>query len=163
MITVNVMYDLVSGHIQAASLYAITPPGGFGIVQLTLNNFTDIFNKRIDPVAQTLLNKNFLQVDNNPNIPINSVIQLAFSKHDGTTKALMNTSQDNDAVQISARQPDFSFNSAFRRAFFDVEQTALVNGAGSVKMAAGGAPGQEMIVVFNDILQPAFQTFNYTT
>ena len=50
---------------------------------------------------------------------------------------------------------------AFRRAFFDLLQTALVSGVGQVKLASGLAPGKEILVVFNDKLRPIFQKVTY--
>lgn len=162
MVPVNILYSTTTGRILSASLNVIAPiPFGHAIVVKTLESVTAIFGKRIEPVGQGLKNKHYLKVDSATTVPVATVIPTVFSKHDGEDNSLKNTVGDNEAVQVSARQPDYSFNAAFRRAFFDLLQTALVSGVGQVKLACGVAPGNERIVIFNDTLRPVFGSFTY--
>jgi hypothetical protein len=162
MVPVNILYNTVTGRILSASLNVISPiPFGHAIVVKTLEGVSAVYGKRIEPVGQELKNKHYLKVDSATTVPVATVIPTVFSKHDGETNALKNTVGDNEIVQVSARQPDYSFNAAFRRAFFDILQTALVSGVGQVKLACGVAPGKERIVIFNDTLKPVFGSFTY--
>lgn len=162
MVTVNVLYNTTTGRILSAGLTSPSPvPAGHAVVAKTLAAFTELFGKRIDPGTLQIVDKNYLKLDSDDEIGVATVTPALFSKHDGETNDLMGDPGDNEAVLVSARQPDFSFNAAYRRAFFDVDQTALVAGVGQVKLAAGIAPGQEILVVFNDTLAPLFKTLTY--
>jgi hypothetical protein len=162
MVPVNILYHTTTGRIMSASVNAIAPiPLNHAIVVKTLEGVSAVYGKRIEPVGQELKNKHYLKVDSLTTVPIATVIPTVFSKHDGESNALKNTVGDNDAVTVSARQPDYSFNAAFRRAFFDLLQTALISGVGQVKLACGAAPGKERIVIFNDTLKPVFGSFTY--
>jgi hypothetical protein len=162
MVPVNILYNTTTGRILSASVNAIAPiPVGHAIVVKTLEGVTAVYGKRIEPVGQELKNKHYLKVDSLTTVPVATVIPTVFSKHDGESNALKNTVGDNESVQVSARQPDYSFNAAFRRAFFDLLQTALISGVGQVKLACGAAPGKERIVIFNDTLKPVFGSFTY--
>jgi hypothetical protein len=162
MVPVNILYNTTTGRILSANLNVIAPiPAGHAIVVKILEGVTAVFGKRIEPVGEALLNKHYLKVDSLTTVPVATVIPTVFSKHDGETNALKGTVADNESVTVSARQQDYSFNAAFRRAFFDVLQTALVSGVGQVKLACGVAPGRERIVIFNDTLKPVFGSFTY--
>lgn len=162
MITANVLYNTTTGRILSAGLISPSPvPVGHAVTAKSIAALTDLFNKRIDPGTLQIVDKNYLKLDSATTVGIGTVSAELFSKHDGTLKTLMGSPGDNEAVQVSARQPDFSFNAAFRRAFFDILQTALVSGVGQVKLAAGLAPGNEILVVFNDTLTPIFKQLTY--
>lgn len=162
MVAVNILFNTTTGRILSANLNAIAPiPAGHAITLKQLESVTALFGKRIDPISLEVKNKHYLKVDSATTVPVATVIPMVFSKHDGEDNSLKNTPADNEAVLVSARQPDYSFNAAFRRAFFDLLQTALVSGVGQVKLACGIAPGKERIVVFNDTLRPVFGSFTY--
>ncbi len=162
MPNVNILYSASTGRILSANLNAQSPvPAGHAIVVKDVANFPEVWNKRIDPDTLALLDKDFLQVDSATTVPISTVTTSVFTKRDGETEELKDDVLDNEAVLISAREPDGSFNANLRRAFFDVLTTSLTSGAGQVKIATGLAPGQETIVVFNDTLRPVFKTYNY--
>ena len=159
---VNILYDSTTGRILSANLAVITPvPAGHLTTLKTLANLTDLFEKRIDPTPIDLLDKNFIQLDSAPTVPAATVQTIVFTKRDGETQELLDDPSDNDTILVSARKADLTFDEADRRVFFDVLQTALVEGAGQVKGAVGLAPGSETIVFFNDTLTPLFQKFNY--
>lgn len=163
MVAVNVLYNLTTGRILSANLNAISPtPVGHAIAVKDLASLTDLFGKLINPGTLQVEGKNYLKIDSPVTLPTGTVDAALFSKHNGVTNDLMDDPGDNEPVVISARQPDFSFNAAFRRAFFDILQTSLVAGIGQVKLATGLAPGAEVIVVFNDTLMPVFQKYDYT-
>lgn len=162
MPNVNILYNTTSGRILSADLNAQTPiPAGHAIVVKSLANFSEVWNKRIDPSTLALIDKDFLKVDSLTTVPISTVTTCVFTKHDGETEELKDDPTDSEAVLVSAREPDGSFNANLRRAFFDVLTTSLVNGAGQVKIATGLAPGKETVVVFSDTLKPVFQTYTY--
>lgn len=163
MVTVNVLFDNVSGRVLYAGLEPPSSiPAGMSVIARDMASLTDIFDKRINMNTLQVEDKSKLQLDSSAAIPISTVTTALFSKHDGVTGNLMDDSSDDEVVQISARQPDFSFNAAFRRAFFDVDHAQLDHGVGQVKIAAGQAPGDEILVVFNDTLRPLFQTLTYS-
>lgn len=162
MVTVNILYNTTTGRILSSGLNSPSPvPVGHAVVAKDISALTELFGKRIDPGTLLVVDKDYLKLDSDVELGISTVSPALFSKHDGETNALKGTVGDNEAVVVSARQPDFSFNAAYRRAFFDILQTALVSGVGQVKLAAGMAPGQEILVVFNDTLSPLFKTLTY--
>lgn len=163
MVSVHILYNTTTGRILSAGLIAPSPvPVGHAIVVKSLEGVTAVYGKRVEPVGQELKNKHYLKVDSATTVPVATVIPTVFSKHDGESNALKNTVGDNESVTVSARQSDYSFNAAFRRAFFDILKTALVSGVGQVKLACGVAPGKERIIIFNDTLRPVFGSFTYS-
>ncbi len=162
MVTVNVLFDNVSGRILYSGLLPpSTIPVGMSVIARDLASTTEIFNQRINPNTLQIQGKDELQLDSASELPVSSVSAALFSKHDGVTGDLMGGSGDNEEIAISARQPDYSFNAAFRRAFFDVDHTQLDHGVGQVKIASGASPGGEILVAFNDTLRPLFQQLTY--
>lgn len=162
MVTANILYATATGRILSASPNTISPiPAGHAIVARTVGSVSDIFDKKISPVGLSLVRKDFLRLDSPVEVETALVTTAVFTKHDGATQEAKDDPPDNEAVQLSARQPDFSFSAQKRRAFFDVLQTSLFQGAGQVKVATGLAPGTELLVVFNDTLSPIFQTLTY--
>ena len=159
---VNLLYNGTTGRILSANLNSQTPiPSGHAIVLKAVANVSDVFGKRIRPDTLELVDKDFLKFDSATVVPKATVVTAVFTKRDGETEAPKVDPLDNEVVQISARQPDFSFDALQRRAFFDVLTTQLVSGAGQVKVATGLAPGKEMVVTFHDTLRPAFTTVEY--
>lgn len=162
MPTINILFENGSGRILSANLATITPiPAGHTITTKTLDKLTDLFEKRIDQPSLDLVDKNFLQIDSDILLPIEAVRTVVFTKRDGETKELLDDVLDNDTILISARSSDQTFDEDDRQAFFEVLQTALLQGAGQVKIATGLAPGKETIVLFNDTLTPVFQVLDY--
>jgi len=162
MVNVNVLYNTTTGRILMAGMNSPSPvPAGYAIVSRDVEPFQGIFGKRVDLATSNLVDKDYLQVDSATSVGRSTVQTVVFTKRDGETNALRGTPADNEAVLLSARQPNQSFSQANRSAFFNILQTALVSGAGQFRIATGVAPGQETIVVFNDTLRPAFQVFTY--
>lgn len=162
MVAVNILFEDGTGRILSANLADIAPiPAGHSITQKTLDNITDLFEKRIDPPSLALVDKDFLQIDSVTAIPISTVTTAVFTKRDGETNELLDGAEDDDTVQVSARRSDQFFDAADRKAFFDVLQTDLFEGAGQVKLASGLAPGLETVVLFSDRLTPVFKVFQY--
>lgn len=162
MTNVNIVYDSVSGRILTAKVDPVSPlPSGHSVVVKDVAKLGDLLGKRIDPGPQALVDKNYLQLDSSATVPVSSVTTSVFTKRNGETNALMGGASDNETVQISARKTDYSFKAEDRQAFFDVLSTALVQGAGQVKVASGLAPGLEILVVHHDTLKPLFKTLQY--
>jgi hypothetical protein len=163
MVAVNILYNSTTGRILSASLNLISPiPAGHAIDVKTVGSVAEIFDKQIDPVGLPLVRKDFLRLDSSPELEVSQVVTSVWTKRDGATEVAEDDAEDNETVLISARQEDFSFDAAKRRAFFDVLQTSLFQGAGQVKVAAGLAPGSELLVVFNDTLSPIFKKLTYS-
>jgi hypothetical protein len=162
MPNLNLLYNTTSGRILSANLNAQAPiPAGHAIVVKNLENFTEVWSKRIDPSTLAFIDKDYLKITSATTVPISTVTTSVFTKQDGETDELKDDVADNESVLISSRETNGSFNANLRRSFFDVLTTSLVNGAGQVKIATGLAPGKETIVVFNDTLRPVFQTYTY--
>jgi hypothetical protein len=162
MVAVNILYNATTGRILSASLNPISPiPAGHAIDVKTVTSVVEIFDKQIDPVGLPLVRKDFLRLDSAAEIPVATVTTAGWTKRDGATEEAEDDAGDNEAVSISSRQPDYSFDAAKRKAFFDVLQTELFQGAGQVKVASGLAPGSEILVAFSDTLSPLFRKLAY--
>jgi len=162
MVSVNILYNTTTGRILSAGPAVITPiPAGHSIVSRTVDSVSDIFDKKIDPVGLPLVLKDFLRLDSPVELETAIVSTAVFTKHDGATEEAKDDPSDNETVLISARQPDFSYSTQKRRAFFDFLQTQLFQGAGQVKVATGLANGTELFVAFNDTLSPVFKQLTY--
>ena len=162
MPVVNIVFEDGSGRILSANIGTITPiPVGHTLTTKTIDSIPAICEKRINPSTLNLVDKDRLQIDSDTTVNFNTVITTVFTKRDGETNELLDDVTDNDTIQISSRKDDLTFKEVERKAFFDVLQTALLQGAGQVRIATGAAPGKETIVLFNDGLTPVFETFIY--
>ena len=162
MVTANILFNTTTGRILMAGLNPPSPiPDGYAVLAKDVEPFIAIFGRRVNPDTLQLVRKDYIKVENATSVPKSSVQVVVFAKRDGETNELKGTPSDNEAVTLSARQPNQSFSQDGRIAFFNILQTALVSGAGQFRLATGVAPGQETIVIFNDTLKPAFQLYTY--
>jgi hypothetical protein len=161
MVSVNILYNTTTGRILSASLNTISPiPAGHAIDVKPVDGVTDIFDKKLDSALQ-LVRKDFMRYDSPAELQTATVSTAVWTKRDGATQEHMDDPSDDEVATISARQPNFSFDAAKRKAFFDVLQPQMFQGAGQVKIASGLSPGQELFVAFNDTLSPIFKVLSY--
>lgn len=161
MVNYNILFNTTTGRIQTANLASPTPiPVGFAITVKDVPEAADLFNKRINPSNLKLVNKDALELESDPVVSIATVNTMAFTKRDGETQELKGDVTDNEAVTIAAREGDLTFP-VQEKSFFDVLATALVSGAGQVKVASALAPGTQTLVVHNDTLKPLFKTLTF--
>lgn len=163
MINVNVLYNTTTGRILLAKQGAIAPtPGGFAILAVSLVSMGDVFGKKVDTVGLTLVPKDYLEVVSPTDLDIATVQTIVFQKKNGVSAAAMVGLSDDEPFRVSTREPDYSLNMDVSSTFFDTKSGLLENGAGQVKMATSLAIGQQVLVVWNDTLEPAFTPVNYT-
>ena len=162
MPNVNILFNTTTGRILSSNLAAIAPiPVGHAITLKSVAEFTSLFDKRIDPVSLSLVDKDYLLIGSATILDISTVATVVFTKRNGETDELEDDLADNETVLVSVRLTDHSFDEAQRKAFFNVLSTSLFMGAGQVRMATGLAIGKEMIVLFHDTLKPVFKILDY--
>lgn len=162
MVNVNVLYNETTGRILSASVDPISPvPAGHAVVVKDLQSVLDLADRRLSIPLLTILPKDFIQAEGESALPVASVETVAFTKRDGSTKALMDDVGDDEALLVSVRNQDFSYTPEAARAFFDDTSIAFESGAAQVKMATGLASGKEMLCVWNDDLRPLFKVYDY--
>jgi hypothetical protein len=161
MVNYNILYDTGTGRILNANLATITPiPVGFAVLVKDVPEASNLWNKRIEISNLKLVNKNTLELESDPTVSIATVNTMTFTKRDGETQELKGEVSDNDPVVVSAREGDLT-HSPLEKSFFDTLATALVSGAGQVKLASALAPGTQTLVVHNDDLKPLFKTLTF--
>lgn len=163
MTVAQILYNTTTGRILSSSLGTISVvPAGHAVIARDVASFTGLSQKQVSLSTLQPVDMDYLEIDGGTEFPIATVQGVGFTKRNGETNALMAMPTDNETVRIGLRQPDESyFFNLDQEAFLDVESVQLVDGAGSVKVATGVAPGNEVLVLHHDTLVPVFARITY--
>lgn len=158
----QILYDTTTGRILSGNLSTITPvPAGHAVIVKDIDDLTELFEKKIDPLTLNLVNKDFLEFTPDEDLKISTVVNVVIQKKDGTTKESKTDVTDVDAFTVSTRNSDNTFTEPGLLAFFNILSGSLAEGAAQVKLASPAGPDSEVVVFHSEELTPIFRKTTY--
>lgn len=139
------VFDDVSGRIAAIFITATpTPPSGFTFTTDAIAN-EDIIDSKRDIGGGVLKKRDGLKISGPNAVGAGRVGPIAIQKFDGTTLFDLTSPSDNDPIRFALETDGGGF--------LDKKDSALVNGADSVKVAAPATPESGRFFAFSEELQ----------
>lgn len=139
------VYDNVTGRIAAIFATATpTPPSGFTYTTDAITN-PDIIDSKRDIGGGVLKKRDGLKLVGLSSLVVSAVSQLSVQKFDGTTLFDKTAPTDNDPIRYALESKGGGF--------LEKKKAALINGAGTVKVAPPALPEQARFFAFSEELQ----------
>jgi len=138
------VFDDATGRIRSIYLIgAPSPPSGHTLSNDPVQN-TDIVDSKRNISTSLIQKRDGLKITGSDSVPRSSVGQVAVQKFDGETAADKTAVGDDDPICYALEDPN---------AFLDKKESALVQGADAVKVAAPATVGSGRFLVFSPELQ----------
>jgi len=138
------VFDDATGRIRSIFLIGTpSPPSGHTLSNDPVQN-TDIIDSKRNVSTSLIQKRDSLKIAGSNAVPRSSVGQVAVQKFDGETAADKTAVADDDAICYALEDPN---------AFLDKKESALVQGADAVKVAAPATAGSGRFLVFSPELQ----------